>query len=271
MICEKIALRKEEPGVKTPTLTTYVLYDPLEQNRKRPAVLVCPGGGYEFCSPREAEPIAMQFVAAGYQAFVLDYSVKPAKYPRALEEASMSVALIRERAEEWSIDVDKIAVCGFSAGGHLAGNLANCWAAENLASFEGKNRPNAAVLCYPVLTAGEFAHQGSFENLLPDPKDQNARDKVCLENHVSSNTPPTFLWHTAADSCVPVENSLIMATELQKAHIPFELHIYPEGGHGLSLANAEVCAETESYYSHVATWMPLAIEWLDNLFGKAHN
>lgn len=271
MVSEKIALRKEEAGLKTPTLATYVLYDPLEQNRKRPAVLICPGGGYGSCSPREAEPIAMKFAAAGYQAFVLDYSVAPAKYPRALEEASMAMALIREKSEEWSVDVDKIAVCGFSAGGHLAGNLANCWAEENLASFNGQNRPNAAILCYPVLTAGEFAHQGSFENLLTDPTDQAARDRVCIEKHVSANTPPTFLWHTVADNCVPVENSLIMATELQKAKIPFALHIYPEGCHGLSLANSEVCGELENYYPHVATWMPLAIEWLDNLFGKAHN
>lgn len=271
MICETIALRKEEKGVKTPTLTTYVLYDPLEINRKRPAVLICPGGGYAMCSPREAEPIAMKFTAAGYQAFVLDYSVAPAKYPAALEEASEAMVLIREKAEKWSVDADKIAVCGFSAGGHLAGSLATCWSEGDFVAFGGKNRPNAAILCYPVLTAGKFAHRGSFENLLPDANDQAALDSVSIEKHVSDKTPPTFLWHTVEDNCVPVENSLLMAAELQKAHIPFELHIYPQGGHGLSLVNSEVCAEQQNYYPHLATWMPLAIEWLDNLFGKAHN
>lgn len=271
MICEKIALREAGVGGQIPTLTTYVLSDPLEKNRKRPAVLICPGGGYELCSPREQEPIAMKFLAAGYQTFVLEYSVAPAKYPMALEEASMAVAMMRKNAEKWSVDTEKIAVCGYSAGGHLAGNLATCWADENLAEFHGENRPDAAILCYPVITSGEFAHKGSFNYLLPDSQNQAMRDKVSLEKLVSGKTPPVFLWHTVEDASVPVENSLMMAAALQKEKIPFELHIYPQGEHGLSLANSEVCLETKEFYPHVATWMPLAIEWLDHLFDKAHN
>lgn len=270
MIYEKIALREAGADGRIPTLTAYVLSDPLQVGRKRPAVLICPGGGYELCSPREQEPVAMRFLAAGYQAFVLEYSVAPAKYPMALDEASMAVAMIRESAEKWSVAEDKIAVCGYSAGGHLAGHLATCWADECLARFRGQNRPNAAILCYPVITAGKYAHQGSFRYLLPDPQDTAMRETVSLEKRVSDKTPPVFLWHTVEDASVPVENSLLMAEALQRAKVPFELHIYPQGGHGLSLANPEVCGEIKEFYPHVATWMPLAIEWLDQLFGNAH-
>ena len=271
MINKKIPLREKLSGNGAPVLTTYVLDDPLGKDRKRPAVLVFPGGGYEGCSPREAEPIAMKFCAAGYQAFVLNYSVKPAKYPMALEEASMAVCLIREHAGEWAVDPEKIAVCGFSAGGHLAANLATCWNHEELARFKGNNRPDAAILSYPVITSGKYAHEGSFQNLLEDPADEKMRQYVSLETQVSQDTPPCFLWHTVADNAVPVENSLLFAAELQKNHIPFELHIYPQGHHGLSLVTPEVCEECESFYPHVATWMPLAIEWLDHLFGKGNN
>ena len=128
---------------------------------------------------------------------------------------------------------------------------------------EGINRPNALILCYPVITSGEFAHKGSFKNLLGENAPAELLAEMSLENHVSENTPPSFIWHTFEDRGVPVENSMLFASKLREKNIPFELHIFPEGGHGLSLATKEVCPET---YPHVAKWIDLCIEWLDSLF-----
>lgn len=267
MINKLFNLKEADSSGFIPTLTTYVLDDPLEINRKRGAVLICPGGGYAFCSAREAEPIALNFNAAGYHAFVLDYSVAPHVFPDALCEASDSMRIIREHAEEWNVDKDKIAVCGFSAGGHLAASLATLWNTEKAVKCDDKmNKPNAAILCYPVLTSGEKAHRGSFENLLGENKDNKEMlEYLSLEKRVSKDTPPTFLWHTYTDDGVPVENSLMFADALRKNDVPFEMHIYPKGGHGLSLANKEVCTR-ETIRPHVGTWAKLVCEWLDIVF-----
>lgn len=265
MIHQIINLREEENGF-IPTLTTYILDDPMEGAAKRPAVVICPGGGYGFCSPREAEPIAMRFNAAGFHAFVLDYSVAPFKYPRALEELSMSVALVREKAEEWMIESDKIAVCGFSAGGHLACSLGMFWNAEPIRRTDQRNKPNAMILSYPVISSGPFAHTGSFDNLC---QTQEQRCLNSLENQVSKDTPPAFIWHTFEDPTVPVENSLFLAAEMRKQGIPFELHIYQKGGHGLSTAGPDVGTAPGSVGTEISTnllgWPALAASWLQEL------
>lgn len=266
MIHKVIELRKEENGF-IPTLTTYVLDDPMENRAKRPAVVICPGGGYQFCSPREAEPIAAQFNAAGFHAFVLNYSVAPQfKYPRALEEVSMSVALVRENAEEWMVDQDKIAVCGFSAGGHLACSLGVLWNEDVIKRADQANRPNAMILAYPVITAGEFAHTGSFDNLC---QTEEQKKYNSLETHVDGETPPAFIWHTYEDTCVPVENSLLLAGEMRKKEIPFELHIYQKGGHGLSTAMPDVGIEKNAVGTEISAnvlgWPALAASWLKEL------
>lgn len=280
MICEKINLRKEEINGFMPTLTTYVIYDSVyrnnaiwddpefkdetEKQRKRPAVIICPGGGYAFCSPREAEPIAIQMNAAGINAFVLDYCVAPIRYPEALKDVSEAIKLVRANADKWGVDPDKIAVCGFSAGGHLAGSIGTLWNSDPAVKCDGKaNKPNAMILSYPVLIYGEKAHKGSFENLLGEGLTDAEYDKMSLEKHIDGDTPSAFLWHTFEDDCVPVENSLVFANELKKHDVPFELHIYPKGGHGLSLATTETgdCDDL-----HVNSWVKLACEWLKIVF-----
>ena len=235
-------------------------------------VVICPGGGYEWVSEREAEPIALKFVGAGYHAVVLHYSVAPAAhYPTALRQLAWTVAHLREHAAEYHIDPNKVVVAGFSAGGHLAASYGVFWKkktflAEELGVDAEQLRPNGLLLSYPVITSGTKAHRGSFTNLLGDRYDELV-DEMSLENQVSLDTPKTFLWHTAPDDCVPVENSILFFTALHALEIPVEMHIYPVGGHGLGLASEE----TQSYeYQNAVreecqSWISLAIDWMRHL------
>ena len=233
-----------------------------EGERQRPAVVICPGGAYRFLSPREDDAVALQFAAAGFHVFVLYYTVQPDDYRRPLLELAEAVSMVRERAKEWNLIEDKIAVCGFSAGGHLAASLGVHW---HKLDGSSQSQPNALILAYPVITSGEFAHEGSMLNLLgPDPSEEILFE-MSLEKQVSTRTPPTFLWHTVTDPVVPVENSLMFANALQANGCPFELHIYPNGPHGLSLAITET-DDSRGTDPHVATWMGLCIEWIKELF-----
>ncbi|WP_273327018.1 alpha/beta hydrolase [Vallitalea guaymasensis] len=249
-----------------PTMDTYIL----DGDKKRGSVLICPGGGYAYTSEREAEPIAMKFNAAGYHAFVLHYSVAPTKHPQPLLDVSKAMCIIRKNSEKWNIESDKIAVCGFSAGGHLTASLGVHWDKDYVNDAEGiiagLNYPNALILNYPVITSGELAHRGSFDNLLGKEASEDLLNEMSLEKQVNKKTPPTFLWHTVEDASVPMENSLLFAGALRKNDIPFELHLYPHGPHGLSLATEETRSEDMSNYPHVATWIKLCIEWLENVF-----
>lgn len=256
-----------------PVLSAYIAENSQEINinYKRPSVVICPGGGYGLTSDREAETVALRFMAAGFNAFVLRYSVKPNRYPAQLLEISAAVAYIRRMSDEWAIDTDKMIVCGFSAGGHLAGSLGVFWEQdfiiEKLGIQYGENKPNAMILSYPVITGGEFAHRGSFDNLLGEDASKEVRGNLSLENHVSQNTPPTFIWHTLDDATVPVENALLFANALRKKDIVFELHIYNRGVHGLSMCD-EMTANIErpeQINRHAATWFNLAVEWLKDI------
>jgi acetyl esterase/lipase len=266
-----------------PSLETYVL----DGAKARPAVLICPGGGYEFRSARESEAVALQFNAAGYHAFVLQYSVAPRRHPLPLLDASRALCIVRERAAEWKVRPDAVAILGFSAGGHLAAQLATCWnkpeafrnfgaeGAESAPSngvlaqaglTTGKNRPDALILCYPVISAGDFAHKGSIDNLLgPDAPDASKR-AVSLEFAVGAQTPPTFIWHTCADEAVPLENSLLFVEALRKAQVPFEFHVYHRGLHGLSLATGETGDDLHRPDAHISGWIGLCVEWLGEVF-----
>jgi acetyl esterase/lipase len=274
MIGEKVYLKELFAGLSetdyNPTLTAYVpnISDEIHPNHKRPSVVICPGGGYEFTSDREAEPIALKFMTEGFNAFVLRYSVKTARYPEQLLEVSAAVAYVRSMAEKWHVDEEKIAVCGFSAGGHLAGSLGVFWhenfIAEKLGIKAGQNKPNAMILSYPVITSGEFAHVGSFDHLLGKETSKEAREALSLEKHISSNTPPAFIWHTLDDKTVPVENALLFANALREKDVPFELHIYNKGVHGLALCDQTTAniEKPEQINPHAATWFNLTLEWL---------
>lgn len=253
------------------TLKTYVIENSPEMdiNRRRPAVIICPGGGYEFKSEREAQPIALAMNAYGFQAFVLDYSVAPSRFPCALAELAKAVELVRNNAEIWHINPDKIIVAGFSAGGHLAASLGvfwhQEWLQELLETTGAAIQPNGLLLNYPVITSGEFAHQGSFKALLGE-ENLAKKDLVSLEKHVTSQVPPTFMWHTEPDGAVPVENALLFAMSLRQHKVSQELHIFKEGGHGLSLANEETrWMGTGEIQEACQEWVQLFAKWLKTL------
>jgi acetyl esterase/lipase len=241
-------------------------------NKKRPAIIICPGGGYVHTSDREAEPIAMRYLAAGYHAFVLRYHVAPVRFPVALLELASVIKLIRENAKAWKVDETKVILNGFSAGGHLAGSLCNFWASDWLAkkidTTKEMIQPNGGILAYPVITSGEFAHRGSFDNLLGE--QQELLGFVSLEHQVNESTPPMFLWHTYTDTSVPVENSLLLIEALRKHKISTEFHMYPFGGHGLALANQEtVMSDGCGIQEECQGWIDMAIRWILNLGGTS--
>ena len=251
---------------------------------KRPVVLICPGGGYEYTSEREGEVLATQFLAMGYHAAVLYYSCAPARFPVALTERANAVKLLRTRADEWFIDPNAVIVLGSSAGGHLAACMGILWEEDFLAEAVGIRekdrgilRPDGMILCYPVITSGEYAHRGSFECLLGKEEGSLERwyDKnsllaqLSLESRVTSKTSPAFIWHTFTDGSVPVENSLMMVNALHKAGVPTEFHMYPVGGHGLSLANRLTQHRDGSALQEECTsWIPLVHTWLESQFVK---
>ena len=257
-------------------LYTYFLDSSIEMrpNEKRPVILMCPGGGYEMTSDREAEPMAMQFLTMGYHVAVLRYSVCPVRYPAALLQVAESVLYLKEHADEYHIDPEKIVVQGCSAGGHLAANYGIAWNRPFLTKLMGmENDPErlcvaGLLLCYPVITSGEKAHEESFRNLLGEQYEEK-KEELSLENQVTPDTPPTFLLHTATDETVPVENSLYFFQACLQQGVSAELHIYPVGGHGLSLANEETCrANGIGVQKECQSWIGLAQTWLEEILIK---
>ena len=267
------------------TLTIYAHedYPEVYGERNRPMIVICPGGGYEHVSPREGEAIALQFMTTGAHAAVLRYDVsgQGAEFPQHLLELAASVAYVRKHAAEYCIDPDKILVAGFSAGGHLAASLGCFWKekwleelmqAETGATMKDY-QPNGEILAYPVITSGEFAHRGSFVKIMGSEAEQGysplglsateLEEKLSLEKQVTSDFPPTFMWHTFEDGAVPLENSLFFAEALRKAGVNFEYHVFPHGGHGYALATKETAMkEGKEINAQCAQWIDLFKSWM---------
>lgn len=242
-------------------------YPDIDVERKRPTVIICPGGSYRFTSRREAEPVALNFIAKDFNAIVLNYSCAPALFPASLCELAWCVKTVKENACNWNVDTDKIFICGFSAGGHLTASFATLWNNQIIKNVFPKYDLSVAgtILCYPVITSGEKAHRGSFLNLLGEKAtDTKALLQVSLEKQVSSSTPPAFIWHTVEDNVVPVENSILYASALKENNIPFEMHLFPRGPHGLSLCTKAVYNPDKmpSRGEENNIWFDLAIAWI---------
>nr|WP_317283495.1 alpha/beta hydrolase [uncultured Sellimonas sp.] len=264
-----VTIKGKDTGAK---LYTYFwsnskeLYD----GRKRPCILICPGGGYEMTSDREAEGVAIRFMEMGYHAAVLRYSTTPDDvFPDAFLEAAACMKMLREHAKEWYIDSKKIVIQGSSAGGHLAAMVSTYWnnkkLAEILETTTEMLRPNGQILSYPVITTGKYRHEGSFKNLLGN-FFEDYKGVCSVEENVSQYTPKTFIWHTFEDAAVPVENSLMYVKALVKANIQVEFHLFPYGVHGLGTATPlSLSSDGRGVQKQCAIWMDLAKEWIENL------
>ena len=248
MINEKIEIWKKEeyhyPAAHgfIPVMFSYIH----EDEKKHPAMIIAPGGAYREVSPSEAHLPAMEFYGAGYNVFVLEYTINqldeaPLKM-QPLHDISRAIRMIRSRAEEFHIRPDRIAACGFSAGAHLCGSLCvhNKDVEDPEEAYQNiSNRPDVAILSYPVITSGKYAHRDSFVALFGKEPSEQELDYMSLENHVTKDTPPCFLWQTVTDQTVPVENSYLFAQACAQAGVPFAQHVFSEGIHGLSVATEE--------------------------------
>lgn len=247
-----------------PSIMAYLHNEKKEENNPYPCMIVVPGGGYASVSPTEGEIVAKRFYEKGYQAFVLTYTINrlmgtPVKM-QALKDISRAIRYIRSHAEQFDININQVVICGFSAGGHLCASSCVHFAdvAEEDTDTGRKyakysNRPDAAILSYPVITSGPYAHQDSFrallgrdiyenieesyEGILGCKTKEDALQYMSLEKHVTKDTPPCFLWHTVTDELVPMENSLLFMRELRREKISVGYHIFSSGHHGMSLAN----------------------------------
>jgi acetyl esterase/lipase len=229
-------------------------------DRLHGAVIVCPGGGYARRAPHEGEPVARWLNSLGISAFVLSYRVAPYRHPHPLADAQRAIRYVRAHAGRWHIDPARVGILGFSAGGHLAATAATHFDGGNPAAADpverAGSRPDAVILCYPVISFVQHAHQGSARNLLGDDPSEEQRRLLSNELHVTAETPPAFLWHTAEDGGVPVENSLVFGAALRRHGVPFALHVFPHGRHGLGLAQDTPL---------VSTWPDLCAAWLRSL------
>lgn len=252
---EKIPYYNSE--MDTPnSMTTFLL----ETDQKLPCVVVLPGGGYHVRAPHEGDPVAEFFNGRGMHAVVVDYRVAPNRFPTGLCDAQRAIRLIRANAEAWGVDTDRIVTLGFSAGGHLAAStllyndqLPAEWDRDGIDLLSCK--PNGGVLCYPVISVeSEFGHVGSGKNLLGEDVYAEKCKDFALQNKVTAETPKAFLWHTSDDATVNVKNSLVFGTALRENGIPFEMHIYPAGRHGLGLASDK---------PDIKGWADLAADWIE--------
>ena len=295
MLIQRLPLYPERDDV---TLTAYVIDDSGEllNGASRPAVLICPGGAYLGCSDAEAEPVALRFAAMGYHTFVLRYSVlfrgnlagpmpenpdtvQPhGMHPVPMREIGQSMLMIRRHADAWHVDADRIALCGFSAGAHNCAMYAVNWHTADMAAHFGVSpaqlRPVAVILGYMLsdyLQMKASPMEGFARKInalanrallgVEDPDDAT-RIAVSPALHVSDQTPPMFLWSTSEDSLVPVEHTARMALALAQARVPFEVHVFETGDHGMVLADQSSAGSRDKIDPHVARWVPMAENWL---------
>ncbi len=247
-----------EPG-DVPTVTPYLL----EDGQVHPLVLVLPGGGYARQAAHEGEPVAQMLNAAGFHAAVLHYRVGPRhRHPAMVHDAQRAMRLLRQSADDWRISKGddgqaKVGALGFSAGGHLTGSLAVHWdhfvcEVDDLATTHSA-RPDAVVLCYAVIDMTQHRHRGSFQLLLGSSPEQTLVEAMSLHTQVRDDSPPAFLWHTADDGGVPMQNSLLYFQACRDKQVRAELHVYESGHHGMSLAEK---------HATIRSWVPLAGEFL---------
>jgi len=249
---------KGQKPVDIPTITPFLVQ---KENNTKAAIVICPGGGYGGLAQHEGKTYAQFLQKHGINSFVLKYRLGSAGYrhPIMLMDAARAIRTVRTKSSEWNIDPKKIGIMGSSAGGHLTSTMITHFdngdpKARDLID-RTSSRPDIGILCYPVITMGEFTHRGSKRNLLGDNPPGELVDLLSSEKQVKKNTPPTFIWHTMEDRAVPVENSLLFTSALRKSKVPFSLHIYQKGRHGIGLAD-------KPPFKNVHPWAKDLVFWL---------
>ncbi|MHB8521417.1 MAG: alpha/beta hydrolase [Limisphaerales bacterium] len=243
-----------------PTLTPYL---PEPDAATGAAMVVCPGGGYGGLAPHEGNDYALWLNQHGVAAFVLKYRLGSHGYrhPAMLQDAARAVRLVRARASEWKVDGHRVGIMGSSAGGHLASTLLTHFDAGKPDATDPidreSSRPDLGILCYSVITLGRYTHGGSRDNLLGKNPPPDLVESLSNELQVTKETPPCFIWHTWEDNAVPLENSLQFAVALRKAGVPFDLHVYQHGGHGLGLADKPPFAHPHPWAADCLVWLKL--------------
>ncbi|MTV81867.1 alpha/beta hydrolase [Secundilactobacillus folii] len=241
--------------------------NPDDDDQTLPAVIIIPGGSYTHIPQPQTETLALAFFNLGYQAFFLRYSVVDEKqplYPAPLVELAKSFSMLRAKSADWHVDFDRVAVAGFSVGGQVAALYNDYWDAPWLAEQAGAKseefKPAAVILGYPEISPklGFPVKEGMLEQWTDDP------DSLAADEHVTATNAPTFIWVTADDPLVPSTNSLAYATALSQAKVPYELHVFRHGPHGLALANHLTAWKREANQPHVAHWVTLVEEWLND-------
>ncbi|HTQ50600.1 MAG TPA: alpha/beta hydrolase [Candidatus Acidoferrales bacterium] len=241
-----------------PTLTPY-LPDPT--NTTGAALVVCPGGGYSHLAPHEGNDYALWLNQHGVTCFVLKYRLgsRGYRHPAMFNDVTRALRMVRADAADWKIDPHRIGIIGSSAGGHLAATLLTHFDSGNTNSDDPierqSSRPDLGILCYAVITMGEYAHQGSKDSLLGKHPSKKLVKLLSNELQVKTNTPPCFIWCTYEDKTVPMENSLMFAEALRKNHVPFDLHIYQKGAHGMGLKD-------KPPFTHPHPWAADCLFWL---------
>lgn len=271
MIHEKIYLKQHFKNITTDAYFATYCPDNFEEysiGRKRKAIIIIPGGGYEMVSEREGEAIALQYLKEDIATFVINYTVKEFSYPTPIDEVFAAMIYIRDHSEEYHIDENRIALLGFSAGGHLAASCAMLWNDSYFANLfnttNEKQKVNALILSYPVITMDkEFTHIGTMERRTHNDKD--LIEKFSIEKHITQDFPKTFIWLTSTDDAVPPYNSLTLAQNLINNQITVELHMYPRGQHGLALANNNTTTKykMQTNFPEVQTWIPHSISFVE--------
>lgn len=284
MICKSISINELYPAIEHAGFIDVYCHETKNdpETRRYPAMIIVPGGGYAYAAKCEAEPIMAAFFSAGVQSFVLRYTAAQSepcvRYPSEHLQLAAAFDYVRSHADEYKIDKNAIGVIGFSAGGHLAGSYsAGLWHDDGYAEALGIDvetlRPNAAALCYGVLSFTEPTNEWTVKNLLGERRfDNDERARLSYENIVGENTPPTFLWHTSTDDIVPVECSIKAMAALAAHKIPFQAHIFPECGHGLSRATRLTQPEEALIPpSYIASWMGECTDWFLRVVGYQEN
>lgn len=241
-----------------PTVTPYL---PDATNATGAAMVICPGGGYAHLAPHEGNDYALWLNQQGVTCFVLKYRLGSNGYrhPAMLQDAARAVRWVRAHAAEYKVDTHRVGIMGSSAGGHLASTLVTHFDAGDTNATDiieqQSSRPDLGILCYPVISFGKFAHTGSRNYLLGNHPDPELVKSLSNELQVSDQTPPCFVWTTFEDKTVPMENSLLFASALRQHHVPFDLHVYQKGPHGIGLADKPPFAHPHPWAADCLVWL----------------